>query len=485
MNGVGGRLFALEVRALLRQPLAIAVFALLFAGMLAGALNGAARVARERAMLAQVAAEEASAVRAAKAAAARYAKPSPLVIEYHRDPTDAFGYMNYFLVTHAVKPPLPLAALAVGQADLQPSRTRIDFNTIFPDAAYDRGNPRALKLGEFDLLFVLLYLVPLGLIALGATRLTGEQDSGVLRMIAAQPVALRTVAFAKAAALAAVALVAIVGGMLLALLLAGALGSPLILGIALLVAMWVLFWVALSMVVASFWRGAVASVVILVLTWATLTVLAPTMAALAIETALPPPSRIAYIDASRQAMDRFYKDEATTHAAWIARFPHYADRAAEMVKSPEVKRFARDAFYRAALTPGRDAFAARDLTAARAADLFRLLSPAMMLDGALQAAAGTDMRRHLDFVAAADGYGERLRRWFEPLALANAAEPRRSCPGCPGRLNFTRYDDVPRFVPVMDTAAGARWVGFAAFYIAATTALLAAWAARRLRDWPV
>jgi ABC-2 type transport system permease protein len=109
----------------------------------------------------------------------------------------------------------------------------------------------------------------------------------------------------------------------------------------------------------------------------------------------------------------------------------------------------------------------------------------MMLDGAIQAAAGTDMRRHLDFVAAADSYSERLRRWFEPLALANAAKPRRICPGCPGRLNFTRYDDVPRFVPVMDTASGTRWVGFAALYLAATAALLAAWATRRLRGWPV
>jgi ABC-2 type transport system permease protein len=243
MSSVGRRLFLLEVRALLGQPLVIAVHALLFAAMLVGAANGAARVARDRALLGNVMAEEAGAVSAAKAASVRYAKPSPLAIEYHRDPTDAFGYMNYFLVTHAVKPPLPLAALATGQGDLQPARIRIDFNTVFPDAAYDRGNPRMLKLGEFDLLFVLLYLVPLGLIALGATRLTGEQDSGVLRMIAAQPVTLWTVAFAKAGALAAISLLAIVGGMLVALSFAGALGGLLVLGVALLVAMWVLFWV--------------------------------------------------------------------------------------------------------------------------------------------------------------------------------------------------------------------------------------------------
>lgn len=485
MSSVGRRLLMLEIRALLGQPLVIAVYALLFAAMLVGAANGAARVARERAMLGNVMAEEAGAVSAAKAASARYAKPSPLAIEYHRDPTDAFGYMNYFLVTHAVKPPLPLAALAIGQGDLQPARIRIDFNTVFPDAAYDRGNPRMLKLGEFDLLFVLLYLVPLGLIALGATRLTGEQDSGVLRMIAAQPVSLRTVAFAKAGALAAISLFAMVGGMLLALLLAGALGNLLVLGVALLVAMWVLFWVALSVLVASYWRGAVASVATLVLIWGALTVLVPTMVALAIATALPTPSRIAYIDASRKAMDGFYRDEATAYAGWIARFPQYADRTPEMVKSPEVKRFARDAYYRKALLPERDAFAANGVATGRAAELARFLSPAMMLDGAVQAAAGTDDERHVAFVAAADAYSERLRRWFEPLALANAAEPRRSCPACPGRLNFNRYDDVPRFVPVAETGRGARWIGFGILYLAAAAALLAAWAARRLRAWPV
>lgn len=484
MTGVTRRLFALELKALMRQPLAIAVFAALFAAMLAAAFVGAAQVRRTNAALATIAAEQAEAVRAARSAAARYARPSPLKIDYHRDPTDAFGYMNYFLVTHAVKPPLPLAALAVGQADLQPSYIRIDFNKIFPDAAFDAGNPRALKLGSFDLAFVLVYLVPLGLIAIGASRLAGERDSGVLRMIAAQPVTLRRVALVKAGALAAVSLTAIVGGMLLALLITGALKSWAVAGVALLVALWVLFWVALTVLAASFWRGAVGSVAMLVLGWAVLTVLIPTLVTLAVEAALPAPSRIAYIDRSRVAMDAFYRDEAAAHVAWLGRFPRYADRAAAMLKSPEVKRFARDAFYRDALTPERDRFAARDLAVARATDWLRLASPAMMLDGTLQAVAGNDARRQLAFVAAADAYGERLRRWFEPLALANAADPRRSCPDCPGRLNFTRYDDVPRFVPAPDDGARGS-IGLAFLYFAVATALAAAWAARRLRAWPL
>jgi ABC-2 type transport system permease protein len=109
----------------------------------------------------------------------------------------------------------------------------------------------------------------------------------------------------------------------------------------------------------------------------------------------------------------------------------------------------------------------------------------MMLDGMLQAVAGTDMSRHTNFIAAADAYSERLRRHFEPLALANAANPRRSCPDCPGRLNFTRYDEVPLFQPELDLGAGLRWGLWTCLYLSILVVAVGALARRRLRDWPL
>jgi ABC-2 type transport system permease protein len=478
-------LIALELRETARQPLTIAILLLLVAAMLVGALNGAARVDGELRTLADVAREEAASLRTAKAAAVAYSKPSDLKVDYHRDPTDAFGYMTYFLVTHAVKPPTPLAALAAGQSDLQPLQIRIDFNAIFPDAAYDPGNPHALELGSFDLAFVLVFLTPLGLIALGATRLTGEQDSGVLRLIAAQPVTLRAVAFSKYAALAIISVVAIVGGMLAASLVAGGVRSLGLVAIALMVALWALFWVALCAVVATFWRGAVASIAILVLAWAGITVLAPGVATFVIDLAHPAPSRIAYIDASRQAMDRFHGDETAAHSAWLRRrYPQLAASNPDVAKSPDVKRFARDAFYRDALRPRRAAFLAHGDDVLAWSDALRLISPAMMVDGALQTAAGADARRHQAFIAATDAYTEQLRRYFQPLALDNAANPIGACAQCPGRLNFLRYDEVPKFRPTVDERPGQRAVLTTCLYLGLLVGGLAAIAARRMRDWP-
>jgi ABC-2 type transport system permease protein len=478
------RLLRLELQETLRQRLTWMVFGALFVAMLIGAAAGAARVTREQNIMGALATERAKAVSESKAAAERYATPSDLKIDYHRDPTDAFGYMNYFLVAHAEKPPLPLAALAAGQSDLYPTYVRIDFTSIFPDATYDLDNPHLLKLGAFDLAFVLVYLAPLALIALAATRLTGEQDSGVLRMIAAQPIGPTSVAAAKYLAIGIVSIVLVVGGAALSLAVHG----QLVLGmqaalVALALCLWVLVWIALAAWVATFWRGAIGSIVTLVLAWAVMTVLMPAAAALLVEVIHPAPSRVGYIDESRRAMDSFYGDEPQVHAAWLARQPQFS-AAADVVKSPEVKRFARDDYYRNALLPERRRFEVRTRAVLETSDRLRLLSPAMMFDGMLQAVAGTDMARHASFLAEADAYSERLRRHFEPLALANAANPQRSCPQCPGRLNFTRYEDVPSFEPDLDLTAGMQSSLRTCLYLALIVTALVLLTRRRLSEWP-
>lgn len=486
MNPMFPRLFRLEFQETLRQPLTWLIFFALFVAMLVGVAAGTARVEQERATLTRLAADQARALEESKRAAQRYSVPSELKIDFHRDPTDAFGYMNYFLVAHAVKPPLALGALAVGQSDLQPFQIRIDFTTIFPDAAYDVGNPQELKLGPFDLVFVLIYLVPLGLIALTATRLTGEQDSGILRLIAAQPIPPSTVAAAKYSSIATIAVVAIIGGAALALGLHGQLTAPAQLFlVGLMVCLWVLMWIALSAFVATLWRGVIGSIVTLTLLWGAFTVLLPAFASLLVQAAHPAPSRITYIDSSRQVMDGFYGDEAQVHAKWLARFPEFASLSSDMVKSPEVKRFARDDYYRQSLMPQRSVFETHARAVLHTSDYLRALSPAMMLDGALQAVAGADEHRHANFIAAADAYSELLRRYFEPLGLSNAASPKRACTECPGRLNFTRYDDVPRFAPASDETRGLRQSAWTCLYLALLTLALGMLARRRLQAWPL
>lgn len=486
-------LLGAELRLIRRERLTWAILAALLVALCLAAWTGTGRVATERAALAQAAADTDRVVREARAAHERYGKPSPVKVNYWQDPTDAFGYMTYFMAAYAVKPPTPLAALAAGQSDVQPAimRTSFGFSTVFDDTAYEPGSTARLRLGPFDLAFVLVYLVPLAVIALAGTRLSSEHDSGILRMIASQPVGPRRVAGAKFGAVALVAIAAVLGGTALALIVSGGLEAPggwegtlALLAAALTV--YVVLWVSACALVASLWRGGVAALAILVLAWACVTVALPSTLGLAVEVLAPTPSRIAAIDASRQAQVRFYTGEEGSRItwAWLAdKVPEVASRPG-LAEAPEIKRLARDAFYDEALASYRDA--AHDHARAAAAWSRRLaiLSPATVLALALEMAAGTDAERHSAFLAAGAAYRRDLRAFFEPRILAQALDPVPVCRGCPARLDFVAYDAVPAFVPSVPRAAAERQAVVALGCLMAGTLLLAALAYRRLSGWP-
>jgi len=476
----------LEIRETLRQPLSWAVFGALLAAMLIGSIVGARRVEAQRATIARVSEEAAASVVKAKAASAIFGKPGNYTLAQFRDPTDAYGYKNSFLIRYAVQPPAALATLSAGQSDLQPNHIRVNFQNVFSDSTYELKSPRILALGAFDLGFVLVYLVPLAVIALGGTRLSGEQDSGILRMIAAQPIAPAAVATAKFLALALVAVPLVALAVPIALLVTGGVGAgeaagPLLLLMA-LVALYTLFWIAACALVASFWRGAVTALATLVLGWAAMTVLLPSLAVLLLDAAVPSPSRIAYVDESRVAADRLAAD---THsgANWFAHRPDLVRINPGAAESPEVARLAREDLGRTSLLPLRSTFQTHQARIDRGSEALRLISPAMMLDGALQSLAGTDVRRQQAFVIAAADYVELLRGWFDPRIVANIGAPLR-CTECPGRMTFADYDAVPAFVPASSSVSLAQ-SGFAALYLALITVAMGVIARRRYRAWPL
>ncbi|MCP1550255.1 MULTISPECIES: DUF3526 domain-containing protein [Methylorubrum] len=487
------RLLSAELRLVLRERLTWAVLAALLAALCLAVWTGAERVARERAAIAEAVGDTARAVREARTAHERYSRASPIKVNYWQDPTDAFGFMTYFMAAYAVKPPTPLASFAAGQSDVQPTVTKISFgfSTVFDDTAYEFGSAAKLKLGPFDLAFVLVYLVPLAVIALAGTRLSTEQDAGILRMIAAQPVGPRRVAAAKFGAVALVAVTGVVGGTGLALVLARGLGplagweSTLAL-LAAALAAYVLFWVAACALVASLWRGAVAALAILVLAWAGITVVLPTGLGIALDTLAPMPSRIAAIDASRQAQAMFSTGEegARITSAWAVRKVPDAAQRPDLVEAPEIKRLARDAFYGEALISHREALREHALAASFWSRRLALLSPATILALSLEAAAGTDAGRHADFLTASGAYRHQLRAFFEPRILAQAINPVPVCAGCPARLDFDAYDAVPAFEPSIPRASAEHQALVALGSLLAAALLLTALTDRRLAEWP-
>ena len=136
-----------------------------------------------------------------------------MAVPYWQDPTGASGFSRYFLRRFAAKPHLPLSVLAVGQSDLQPYAVPLRLETLFGgDRVYDFEPPRALATGRFDLSFVLVFVLPLGLGLAVAAIGAHERDHGILPLVAAQSVSARRWWFARVSALATV----LVPGMIVA-----------------------------------------------------------------------------------------------------------------------------------------------------------------------------------------------------------------------------------------------------------------------------
>lgn len=83
--------------------------------------------------------------------------------------------------------PGSLSALAVGQRDQQTPYQRIQFyrNVNLPELE-EINNPEQLLAGNFDLSFVLVYLLPLLVIVLGFNALSQDREEGILSLLKVQ-----------------------------------------------------------------------------------------------------------------------------------------------------------------------------------------------------------------------------------------------------------------------------------------------------------
>jgi ABC-2 type transport system permease protein len=451
------RLWTMELRMFALARFTLLGFGLLLVAMLLGALNARAQADAQRAAIERIRTIETQALAAHQAALARYARPGPR-LPYWQDPSDVAGYMRYGLTTFAVKPPSVLAALAVGQSTLQPFYLRIELDYLSPpEESFDFVNPGVLGLGEFDLAFVLVYLMPLVLIAIGAPRLAEERDAGILPLLAAGAPSMPRLALLKFGVMAAVAVPVVLTSAGCALL---ATGVPLN-DVAVLDALWpaafglagyTVLWCAVTAAVAAR-VGLVPSYLTSAAIWAVSSLLVPAAVALAVGVVHPTPSPLRYLDALRGESNLTPAQRDAIFIAYVRAHPAYA-AAAERLKnvSYATKQVAVQMELERRMAPQRAAEHRAKQDAAHLARVLGMLSPSMVMEKMLQAAAGTDDANQQAFLDRSRTFAAQLRRFFWPRALADAAAPVDACAGCAARMAFTAHAAAPRFVPAAPTS---------------------------------
>jgi ABC-2 type transport system permease protein len=448
------KLFLWELANTPRRLLLWVVVGILFAAFLWGALNASALRARQAHNIQVTLEADARKQAEVRKKVEKYQHPSDEVLQYWQDPTDIDSTSRYFLYESAIKPPLPLAALSVGQSDLLPFILPMKLETAFGiEPEYDFEHPRGLALGVFDLGFAIVFFLPIGVILLVTMFGAFERDHGILRLAAAQAVSPRMLLGSKMLALGTWLVPMLLLSVVLALVVAG---TPIFSDIAgllsglLVIGAYALFWFTLAYLVLSFQKGAAASASVLIAIWAAFAIIVPKGATFATAVFVPASSYVQYIDKLRTVEKDVMQGGSYWHGAvayWLDGRP---EPEAHMV-DPAKLTYAAHLIFAAPERERRlqavvDQMASERAAAARWTILVKLLSPPVALQDSLATIAGNNPARHARFIQSAKQYQADMRGYFYPRIERQILSPHLStCVGCPGRLSFVDHDRVPKY----------------------------------------
>lgn len=388
------RLITLETRLLVRDRIALTLFAVLLAACALAFVNGRTLITTQADGRAVSAAED---KKAEDEFATRFDEPPP--------PAEAI--LGPYRVRLGVNAPLPLLVdFSAGRAAFENYSTQVTLrsraDTLFKRTQTD--NPELLMRGSFDLGFVAVVLAPLMLIGLGYGLFTVDRDSGAARLVLVQsgsPVKMLAARSIPRLLLVALPLVSSA----LALLAYGpdAAGRGAAVGqwlgiAALMLAAW---WAAI-LFINSLRIGSETAALALVSLWALLTLVLPSAITAVAQATYPPPSRFEQIVAARAA-------EVGATTAYENDHPDLASddvagRLASIRKSWEISRQVD-----AKLATLNSAFDAQLEQQQRLVQTLGWLSPALVAAGAMNDIGQTGDAASLGFRKSTITYLARFR----------------------------------------------------------------------------
>jgi ABC-2 type transport system permease protein len=369
----------------------------------------------------------------------------------------------------AVLPPTGLAALALGQTDMTLTYIPVSMKNVVEVTKQEEiENPVNLKTGPFDVAFVVIFLLPIFILAMSYDLLSSEKERGTLAMVLAHPISLRKLMASKLVSRAALMLaVVLLFGFGAVLSVGSALGEPATwarfavwLGATVLYS---LFWFGLAVLVNALGRNSATNGIVLAGAWLVFVVVVPTLVSLVATTAYPAPSRLDFMAASRdaqtaaefermKALDAYYYDH-------LDLVPDAEDKANDFL----TLALANNAAVEKAVRPLYDRFETQREAQQRLVDRFQLLSPAIMMQRILAEASGTGDGRYAHFMRQVFTFHDTWKTFFTAKFLKR--EP----------LTLAAFDAIPRFAYVEETVVAfmARLLPSLLELFAVTTAIMA------------
>ena len=360
-------------------------------------------------------------------------------VPYWTVPTSPMAAGNYYPRVAAMDPQ-PMAFISTGQADVfthyvKPTVSGNDFALNFTEMT----SPVQLLFGSFDLTFVIVYLLPLLIIAFSYNVLSAEKESGSLRLLASQPIGIQNWVLQKLglrffwlSLLMMISLLVV----FFALGLNPFGGSATFLGLLGLILAYMLFWFAIAFLV-NLWVGSSAkNAVALLGLWVVFVLLVPSVLNQLGNTLYPMPSRNLMINEMRAMKAEVTEKQDEILDNFLRDHPEYAINDTTQNRGFYHRYMASQKLIHEELSPLVSSYEEQLQNQQNWIGKLKWLSPAIIVQESLNRISGTSTDDYEDYRKQVVVFAGEWREHFMPFLYNNK--------------NFSQedYPDLPSFIYV-------------------------------------
>jgi ABC-2 type transport system permease protein len=335
---------------------------------------------------------------------------------------DDFGNMLYYLQHNTIHQPSSWTAFSIGQRDVNPYNIKVKMLTL-EGQIYDSemSNPTNLLYGNFDLAFVIVFLLPLLIIAFCHNLISADQENGIWNLLSSQPVSIAKI-IGWRLMIRYIFVLLIVFSVITASCFYLQSAFDIRFFYALLITFsYLTFWFAVTAFVISFQKSSTFNALLLLGVWIFLTILAPALLNLVISTTLPVSESFEVTVKQREGYhNKWDKSKTETMQKFYEIYPEYKSFAI-----PEDK-FSWGWYYAMNLMG--------DLEAANSTEKYieklqkrdkltnqvALFLPTINTQLGFNSLTDNDLQNHLMYLESVRNYHKNIREYFYPDIFRNA-----------------------------------------------------------------
>lgn len=340
-------------------------------------------------------------------------------IEYHGDD---IGLLLYYLKFSLVNEVSPLAALSIGQKDLNPNVQSVSMLTL-TGQKYDTDivNPVKLLFGNLDFSFLLIFVFPLVIIAFCYNLLSEEKESGTWSMV--------RVMYRSGFRFLLIKLwirVSLLWALLTVIFVFNALFLSISYDLTFLLIylgslLYLLFWFAVSFWVISMQRNSSFNALLLLSIWLMLVVILPAMTNSAITTRYPVPEALSTMIGQRDGYhQKWDENKQKSLVKFYESYPQF-----EPYGFPSEQGFNWFWYYAIQFLGDKESGEDRALMNRKilkreaVSRQWSSMVPSMHLQLFFNDLSGTSLIDHMQFLQHIDNFHENTRVFFYPEIYAN------------------------------------------------------------------